>query len=146
MKYLIVSIIVLVSNILNVKADDVKVIHEIEFNRVASKELIKTFFQELKYYNDPLPKEVNYEKFDLNSDKIKEYFFFLYGNGWCGTGNCPIKIFSTKRNIKKIVLEASSSAPIYILKHKTNGYHDITFYPITEENKYIWRWDGEQYR
>lgn len=45
-----------------------------------------------------------------------------------------------------MLLDAHSGPEVHILHHKTNGYHDIAFHPETETNRYIWRWNGKQYK
>lgn len=87
-----------------------------------------------------------YDKFDLNNDKEMEYFLLLNDAAWCGTGNCSIFIFQKKGDRIKILLTASSGPEVHILRHKTNGYHDISFYPESEPDRYIWRWNGKQYK
>lgn len=130
---------------LNVKAEDLKVLHKIEFNQKASKKLILSLLSKIPYYNDDMPQTAYYEKFDLNGDKLKEYFLYINEQGWCGAGNCPIFILSKDLVSTKLLIHVSSGAEIYILHRKTNGYHDITFFPKTKVNKHIWRWNGKQY-
>lgn len=131
----------------SVSADDLKVLHKIEFKKTAPKKLLLALLQGSHYYdNETLPQQGSfYEKFDLNNDKSKEYFLRIVAPGWCGAGNCPVFIFEKKGNIIRSLLEASSGAEVYILQNKTNGYHDITFFPKIEINRNIWHWNGKQY-
>jgi hypothetical protein len=130
----------------NINADDLRVIHTITLNKKAPQKLISIAFQDLDH-SDPSLKigDVYYEKFDLNGDNLKEYFLYVAKSGWCGSHGCSIKIISKQSSKIKLLLEVTSYSKIYILHHKTNGYHDFSFYPKTEINRYIWHWNGTKY-
>ena len=126
-------------------AENTKDLLKIALKKQAPKNVV-SLLNNLPYNQEPLPKTVLYAKFDLNNDKRKEYFLLAYDASWCGASYCPIFIFQIKGKHKKILLEANSDPEIHILRHKTKGYHDIAFYPETETYRYIWHWNGKQYK
>jgi hypothetical protein len=125
----------------NINADDLKVLYKIEFNKKASKKLISTLVKDA--YNDSAPKEVYYEKFDLNNDKSKEYFLYYADSGWCSSAGCKILILS-KYGSKKNLLLGISGGEVYVLNHKTQKYYDILI--KGGRGDYIFYWNGSYYQ
>jgi hypothetical protein len=51
---------------------------------------------------------------------------YIEGHYWCGSGGCPLLILSNDKGGLHIITETTvTQLPIRVLRHTTNGWHDI---------------------
>lgn len=66
-----------------------------------------------------------YEEFDLNNDKINEYFVGFSNSYFCGSGGCSGYILNNNGSvINKFTV---TDFPIYVATSSTEKFHDLIF-------------------
>ncbi len=93
-------------------------------------EVLRTFLQNYEggRYIVQNPGELRYFDvfYDLNGDGKDEAIVYLVGQ--CGTGGCPLMVFTPDEDSYKVVADSPiTRPPIRVLNRNSHGWHSLTF-------------------